>query len=235
MLDTGSNTSPLFKAAAKKLGLTEEEVTDLKSQVIGITLVSPVEEHIKKLLLAHTVTKPCSSARTTSKSSLKKYDHLNSVMDKLHLSGESVDLLIGTNFADGFVDVLVISGEPGDPIAKRNCLGWYILSQLTPSNQSIQSINVGTMSVKENIKLFVQQDQLGVKPIIIKLCTCTDNEMRENKFVRFLSESTTFIDGRIQVKMPWKENGQPIRQVTMIWPSRECIPRRSHSKEKCCC
>ena len=70
------------------------------------------------------------------------------------------------------------------------------------------------MSVKENIKLFVQQDQLGVKPI--KLCTCTDNELRENKLVRFLSESTTFIDGRIQVKMPWKENGQPIRQVTMI-------------------
>ena len=125
------------------------------SEIIGITLVSPSEEHIEKPLLVHTVMKPCSSTRTISKSSLKKYDHLNSVMDKLHLSGGSVDLLIGTDFTDGFIDVHLIPGLPGDPIAKRNCFRWYILSQLTPTSQSIQSIDIGTMSVKENIELLV--------------------------------------------------------------------------------
>ena len=63
-------------------------------------------------------------------------------MGKLHLSGGCVDLLIGTDFADGVVKIHVIPGESGDPIAKRNCFGWYILGQLTPSSQSIQSINV---------------------------------------------------------------------------------------------
>ena len=152
-------------------------------------------------------------------------------MDKLHLSGGSVDLLIGTDFTDGFIDVHVIPGQPGDPIAKRNCFGWYILGQLTPTSQSIQSIDIGTMSVKENIELLVQQDQLGVKPT--NLCTCTDNELRENKFVRSLSESTTLIDGRIQVKMPWKENGPPKRSNYDIALKRMYSTEKSLKGKRC--
>ena len=88
MLDTGSNTSLLSKAGAKKLGLSGPKthlIMNLAggskisetSEIIEITLVSPSEEHIKKPLLVHTVMKPCSSARTISKSLLKKYDHLS--------------------------------------------------------------------------------------------------------------------------------------------------------------
>ena len=238
MLNTGSNTSLLSKATAKKLGLTGPK-THLTmnlaggskrpeiSEIIGVTLVSPVEKQIKKPLLFHTVEKPCSSAKTMSKNSLEKYSHLKPPSGDLHLSGGSVDLLLGTDFADGFVDIHVITGEPGEPVAKRNCFGWYVLGQITPNEQSIQSIDVGTISVKENLDLFVQQDQLGVKPT--KLCTCTENELRENKFVRSLSESTTLVDGRIQVRMPWKKLGH-LRKAITILPLKECAPQRNRSR-----
>ena len=66
---------------------------------------------------------------------------------------------------------------------------------------------MGTVSIEDDIKKLLYQDTLGVKPT--ELCTCTDNVLRENKFVKSLSDSTTLVDGRIQVKMPWNENGPP--------------------------
>ena len=74
----------------------------------------------------YTVTRPCSSAKTISKEQVGHYPHLKNVSDKLHLSGGAIDLLIGTDFADAFVDIHIVSGEPGEPIAKRNCFGWYV-------------------------------------------------------------------------------------------------------------
>ena len=218
MLDSGSNTSLLSKSAAKKLGLSGPK-THLTmnlagganrseiSEIIEITLVSSVEEHVKKPLVVHTVNKPCSSAKTISKNSLGQYSHIAPILDKLHLKGGQVDLLLGTDFTDGFIDVHVEQGKPGEPIAKMNCFGWYVIGQLSPNQERILSVDVDTMSIRENIVMLLQQDQLGVKPT--KFCTCTDNELRENKFVRSLSESTTIVDGRIQVRMPWKETGPP--------------------------
>ena len=114
-----------------------------------------------------------------------------------------LDLLIGTDFVDAFVDIHTLSGEPGEPITKRNCFGWYVLGQVTSSR--IQSVEVGTVSIEDDIEKLLYQDMLRVKPT--ELCTCTDNVLRENKFVKSLSDSTTLVDGRIQVKMPWNENG----------------------------
>ena len=104
-----------------------------------------------------------------------------------------IDLLIGTDFVDAFVDIHTLSREPGEPIAKRNCFGWYVLGQVTSSR--IQSVEVGTVSIEDDIKKLLYQDTLRVKPT--ELCTCTDNVLRENKFVKSLS---TLVDGRIQVK-----------------------------------
>ena len=99
MIDSGSNTSILSKAAVKKLGLSGPQ-TQLTmnlaggskrsetSEIIRITMMSRVEEHVKKPLLVHTVSKPCSS---------KQYPHLKPVIEKLHLSGGSVDLLLRTD------------------------------------------------------------------------------------------------------------------------------------------
>ena len=242
MLDTGSNTSLLSKSTAAKLGLSRPQ-THLTmnlaggasksevSEIVEITMISPIEKDIKKTLLVHTVNKPCSSAKTVSKKSLEKYAHIKPVLEKLHLSGGSIDLLFGTDFADAFVDIHAIPGQPGEPVVKMNCFGWYVLGQLAIDNLRIQSVDVGTISVTEDFHILLQQDLIGVKPT--ELCTCSDNELRENKFVKSLSESTKLVDGRIQVKMPWKEDGPPRRSNYDIALKRMQSTERSFEKRNC--
>ena len=75
----------------------------------------------------------------------------------------------------------------------------------SPSLSEIQSIEVWTVSAVEDIKKLLYQDLLGVK--LTNICTCSENVLRESKFVKSLTASTTLVDGRIQVKMPWKEGG----------------------------
>ena len=242
MLDTGSNTSLLSKSTTDKLGLSGPQ-THLTmnlaggasksevSKIVEITMISPIEKDIKKTLLVHTVNKPCSSAKTVSNKSLEKYAHIKPVLEKLHLSGGSIDLLLGTDFEDAFVDIHAIPGQPGEPVVKMNCFGWYVLGQLAIDNLRIQSVDVGTISVTKDFHILLQQDLIGVKPT--ELCTCSDNELRENKFVKSLSESTKLVDGRIQVKMPWKEDGPPRRSNYDIALKRMQSTERSFEKRNC--
>ncbi|CAH3179892.1 unnamed protein product, partial [Porites lobata] len=77
------------------------------------------KRYIRKNFHVHTVGKPCSSAKTVSRKSVEAYVHLKTIADKLHLSGGTVDLLIGTDFVDVFADIHTNSGNPGEPMAKR--------------------------------------------------------------------------------------------------------------------
>ena len=160
----------------------------------------------------YTVTRPSISAKTISKELVGNYSHLKNVSDKIHLSGGAIDLLIGTDSVEAFIDIHTVSGRPGEPVAKRNCFGWYVLGQFEsngPSLSEIQSIEVGTVSALEDIKKLLYQDLLRVKPT--NLCTCSENVLCKSKFVKSLTASTTLFDGTIQVKMPWKEGGPPKR------------------------
>jgi len=98
------------------------------SKMIEIDIVSPTDEDIVKNLQVHTVRKPCSNAKNVPRKSIDGYANLKSIADKLHLSGGAVDLLIGTDFVDAFIDIHTLSGDPGEPAAKRNCFGWYYYS-----------------------------------------------------------------------------------------------------------
>ena len=109
-----------------------------------------------------------------------------------------------TEFSNGFVYNHAILEQPCEPVAKMNCFEWYILGQLAMDNLRIQSADVGTISMTEESNILLQQDLIGVKPT--KLCTCRDSELRENKFVKSHSDSKKLRDGRIQVKMPRKED-----------------------------
>ena len=121
-----------------------------------------------------------------------------------------VELLIGTDFADTFIDIHVIPGSSGKPIAKRNCFGWYIMGQFSDQSyvsSAIGSVDVGTASTLEDMTKLLVQDTLGVKPT--ELCTCKENELKENKFIKSIADSTEIVDGRVQVRMPWTDNGPP--------------------------
>ena len=76
--------------------------------------------------------------------------------------------------------------------------------------------------VEEDIKKLLHQDLLRVKPI--KLCTCTENVLQESKFAKFLAASTTLVDQRIQVKMPWKEEG-PSKTKQLRYRSEDDVLR----------
>ena len=65
------------------------------------------------------------------------------------------------------------------------------------------------MSIEDDIKKLLHQDTLGVKPT--ELYTCRENVLRENKFVKSLTDSTALVNVRIQVRMPWNDNGPPKR------------------------
>lgn len=151
------------------------------SEDLEIVIESPVDEDIRKNFHVHTVGKPCSSAKTVSRKSVEAYVHLKTIADKLHLSGGTVDLLIGTDFVDVFADIHTNSGNPGEPMAKRNCFGWYILGQLDSDAEAIprvHSVDIGTVSASEDIRKLVYQDFLesdgrNFVPAVKMLCART--------------------------------------------------------------
>ena len=138
------------------------------SEFLDITVVSNTEPSIQKSMRAYAINKPCSPARTVSRTTLESYPHLKSISEQLHLSGGTVDLLIGTDFADAFNDMHVIAGKSGEPIAKRNCFGWYVMGTFASKQgerpSAINSIDVGTVDVLEDMKKLLTQDMLGVRP-----------------------------------------------------------------------
>ena len=74
-------------------------------------------------------------------------------------------------------------------------------------SSAIRSVDVGTVSALEDMTKLLLQDTLGVKPT--ELCTCKDNELKENKFIKSIADSTEIVDGRVQVRMPWSDDGPP--------------------------
>ena len=169
-----------------------------------------------------------------SRKSVEAYPHLNTIADKLHLSGGTVDILIGTDFVDTFVDIHTNRGNPGEPAAKRNCFGWFILGQLDSDAEAkppVHSVDIGTVSAAENIRKLVYQDLLGVR--LRELCTCSENALRECKCVKVLSASTTLVSGRVQVRMPWKETGPPKQSNHDIALKRMYSAEKSFKKKDC--
>lgn len=165
MLDTGSNTSLLLKRVEKQLGLSSPK-THLTmnlaggqkaevSEMLEIEIASPTNEDIVTNLQLHMVCKPHSNTKNITRKSIDSYTHLKSVADKLHLSGGAVDFLVETDLVDAFIDIHSLSGDPREPVAKRNCFGWYVLRQVDSGSNNmsvIRSVYVNTLSAVVDIK-----------------------------------------------------------------------------------
>ena len=120
-------------------------------------------------------------------------------------------MLIGRDSADAFNDMHVIARKSSEPIAKRNCFVWYVMG-ISASKQgerpsAINSIDLRTVNVLEDLRKLLTQEMFGVRPT--ELCTCGDNALKENKFIKSIAESTQVVEGRIQVLMPWNGEGPP--------------------------
>ena len=168
MLDSSSNTSFISKNVVKKLGIrgpkthltmnfTEGQKKLEASEFLDITVVSNTEPSIQKSVRAYAINKPCSPARTISRTISESYPHLKAFSDDLHLSGGTVDLLIGTDFAEAYNDMHVIPGKSGEPIAKENCFGsGYVMgtfdSKQGEQPSAVNSNDVGTVDVIQDMK-----------------------------------------------------------------------------------
>ena len=131
-------------------------------------------------------------------------------MNNLHLSGGTVDLMIGTDFAQAFSVMLVISGKSRELISKFNCR-WYVIgtfaSQHNQVSGRVSSVVAETVSVLEDLKKLLAQNLMGVRPN--ENCTCRDTNLQENKFIKLISEYCQIVEKRILVRIPWKKDGPP--------------------------
>ena len=245
MLDSGSNTSFISKNVTKKLGLSGPKVhltmnlaggqkKSEEAELVNITVVPFSEETIQKPMQVYAINKPCSPAKTVSRRIVNSYPHLEAISNKLCLSGGSIGLLIGTDFPDAFVDIHVITGSPGEPIAKKNCFGWYVMGRFSvqgDESSAIRTVDVGTVSALEDMTKLLVQGTLGVKPTL--LCTCKDNELKENKFIKSIADSTEIVDGRVQVRMPWSEDGPPKESNYDIAYQRMLSSEKTFKRKNC--
>ena len=108
-------------------------------------------------------------------------------MNNLHLSGGTVDLMIGTDFAQAFSGMLVISGKSREPISKLNC-GWYVTRTFACQHKQltgrVSSVVAETVSVLEDLEKLLTQNLMGVRPN--EICTCRDTNLPENKFIKLI-------------------------------------------------
>ena len=72
---------------------------------------------------------------------------------------------------------------------------------------------------------------LGVKPT--ELCTCSDNDLKENKFIKSITESTQIVDGRVQVRMPWKDGGPPKESNYDVAYQRMISSEKTFNRKDC--
>ena len=82
------------------MNLAEGQKKSEASEFLDITVVSNTETSIEKSMQAYASNKTCSAVRTVSRTTLESYPQLKTISDDLHLSGGTVYLLIGTDFAE---------------------------------------------------------------------------------------------------------------------------------------
>ena len=73
---------------------------------------------------------------------------------------------------------------------------------------------------------------LGVK--LTELCICSDNDLKENKFIKSITESTQIVDGRVQLRMPWWKDGGPPKESNYDVEYQRMISSEKTFKRKDC-
>lgn len=83
----------------------------------------------------------------------------------------------------------------------------------------------------EDMTKLLVQDMLGVK--LTELCTCKDNELKENKFIKSIADSTEIVDGRVQVRMPWSDDRPPKESNYDVAYQRMLSSEKTFKRKNC--
>ena len=153
MLDSGSNTSFISKNVVRKLGirgpkthltmnLAGGQKKSEASEFLDITVVSNTEPSIQKSMRAYSINKPCSPARTVSRTTLESYPHLKSISEQLHISGGTVDLLIEQTLPTPLMIRTLSQGNPGNQWQREIASGGTSWEHLLQSRVNVPRLSI---------------------------------------------------------------------------------------------
>lgn len=95
--------------------------------MIEIEIVLFIDEDIVKNFQIYIVRKFCNNVKNVLRKFIESYFYFKLIVDKLYFFGGTVNLFVGIDFVDVFVDIYIVSGYFGEFVVKRNCFGWYVL------------------------------------------------------------------------------------------------------------
>ena len=141
---------------------------------------------------------------------VNQYEHLRPFSDQIASGGGQVDLLIGRNYAP-YIQSLNVVQAPFNPDSHPSIaftrLGCYLFGGIVeapkPRFTKMDKLNFISKAEDQRLRDVFYGDVLGVKPT--RLCTCSDTEISEARFIKHVKATTTISnEGRVQAQMPWK-------------------------------
>ena len=115
------------------------------SEFLDITVVSNTEPSIQKSMRAYAINKPCSPARTVSRTTLESYPHLKSISEQLHISGGTVDFLIEQTLPTPLMIRTLSQGNPENQLQREIALGGRSWEHLLQSRVNVPRLSIQLM------------------------------------------------------------------------------------------
>ena len=161
-------------------------------------------------IIASSIEKTCFDVSPIPASVINVYKHLRPFTDQIASSGGQVDLLIGRNYAPYIQSLKVVQASlnpDNHPSVAFTRLGCYLFGAIVeapkPRYTEIAKLNFISKTEDQILRDVFYGDVLGVKPT--KLCTCSDTEISEARFIKHIKATTTIsCEGRVQAQIPWK-------------------------------
>ncbi|CAB4017996.1 Hypothetical predicted protein [Paramuricea clavata] len=234
--DSGSQVTLITHRLVESLGLTTRRSNRLTLSGVGdqnIKLNSEVsfliqakDNELSIPMTAYAIPKISNYSPPFDIEEIKqKFPYLQDV--DVIVDTESVDLLVGQDYPILLRQLETRYGKPDEPYAVRTVLGWSICGPVDervgedPSTHLISSCSPTTTSVDDfNLKRFWEIEQMPVK----------EPSLYTNKEQKILEETERTIcrvNGRYQVKLPWKDSTKQIPDSYDVALQRlESIERR---------
>ncbi|KAL4238005.1 hypothetical protein ACF0H5_002716 [Mactra antiquata] len=215
LLDDGSSKTYINSDVAAELGLDltvnshtmTVNVMNGKQEKFETTpvnfLLESVNGQIKVSVEATTVEHVTGNLQTIDwNKHSHKFKHLQGLAFPKVRNKDTVDMLIGVDYANLHCALHEITGEPGEPVARLTPLGWTCVGPIESQNDStFNTYFQNDMKLEKTVERFWELENI---PAPEKLCTLEDD-----KTMKFVENSIKIEDsGKYQVSIPW--NGRKI-------------------------
>ena len=222
LLDNGSQSSLIREDFAKSLNLKGTNVTvnissikdkgeEVKVKEFTLVISNHKEEQEFEIQPVFSLSKQLFNMPSQTKLPVNMQKYFNNSNEEItfpSVKSKDIMLLIGANAPELFIQLEVIKGSPGQPMAIRSPLGWTLFGKTTTNIERYEPFAVNVVRINENdnqldmmVKRFWENEE------------CLINNDREialsqtdKRCLQKLEEQTKLVDGKYTVPMLWKEN-----------------------------